>query len=106
MRAGLHEEALATFDKAAAVSESNNTSSAYDYYFRALAEQALERTDAAKQSLAKANELAAAELKNETDPPAWNRKLTLELLRKEAEDSVSPADDDEQKPPSTPEGSN
>ena len=106
LRAGLHEEALATFDKAAAVGESDNTSSAYDYYFRALAEQALERTDAAKQSLATANELAAAELENETDPPAWNRKLTLELLRNEAEALIEPAQENDQHEPPTPPGDN
>ena len=102
VRAGLQEEALATFDKAAAVGESDNTSSAYDYYFRALAEQALERTNAAQQSLAKANELAAAELENESDPPAWDRKLIIELLRTEADALINTAkepDNDESPSP-------
>ncbi|MGD9713351.1 MAG: hypothetical protein AB7V46_14965, partial [Thermomicrobiales bacterium] len=106
LRAGQYEEALTTFDQTIAVAGNENTSSAYDYYFRALAEQALDRPDDARLSLVKANELAAEELENEDNPPPWNRKLTLELLRSEAEELIEPADDHEPESPSPPEENN
>ena len=102
VRAGLAEEALTTFDKAATMNADANTSSAYDYYFRALAEHALERSDAARESLAKANELASVDL--ESEGTTWNRKLTLELLRKEAEGLIESAQQNDQQEPPTPPG--
>ena len=108
LRAGLFAEARATLEKAAAVSENNNTSRAYEFYFRAMAEQELERRSAARQSLATANELTTSELDNETNPPTWNRKLTLELLRAEAEELIGlvEAEDDENEFPPPPPTNN
>jgi hypothetical protein len=45
----------------------------------------------ARAALEKANELTKAELADEKNPPAWNRRLTLELLQKEAEALLGPA---------------
>jgi hypothetical protein len=45
-----------------------------------MTQQHLDRKDDARQSLARANELS-----DESKPPAWNRKLTLKFLRREAE---------------------
>lgn len=53
-----------------------------------MTEYQLDRKDEAKASLARANELAQQEIADADDPPAWNRKLTLELLRKEAESMI------------------
>jgi hypothetical protein len=49
--------------------------------------------------------LAAAELENETDPPSWNRQLTLELLRAEAEALMGPVEEEEERklPPPPPQ---
>jgi serine/threonine protein kinase/tetratricopeptide (TPR) repeat protein len=59
-----------------------NTTPAYHHYFLAMTQHALGNQDDANKSLATANALAATELSNS---PPWNRKLTLELARKEAE---------------------
>ncbi|MCP4853390.1 MAG: hypothetical protein GY903_02715 [Fuerstiella sp.] len=50
-----------------------------------MTEYRLDRKDDATTSLARANQLAEQELNDTDNPPAWNRKLTLHLLRKEAE---------------------
>ncbi len=85
MRAGQYQESLTNLEKAAHSLKSDTTTEGYLYYFRAMTEQHLNRPDDARKSLAKANELAEKDLSNEAKPPAWNRKLTLELFRKEAE---------------------
>ncbi len=85
MRAGRYTDALASFTKAAAGEESRRTSRAYTLYFQAMTEQHLDQKEAARQTLARANEQAEKESNDANSPPPWNRKLTLELLRNEAE---------------------
>ena len=51
----------------------------------------LGKQDDARSSLKKAVELTTAELSDTKNPPVWNRKLTLELLQKEAESLIGPA---------------
>lgn len=63
------------------LSPRDGTSPAYVHYFLAMTEHHLGHSDEAKGHLQKANEIAEAEL---SKLPPWNRKLTLELLRKEA----------------------
>ena len=65
--------------------DERTTPSAYIAYFRAMTEQHLDLKDDARQSLARANELADKELSDESKPLFWTQKLTLQLLRKEAE---------------------
>jgi len=51
-----------------------------------MAQHQLGKQDEARTALQKAVELTKAELSDgEKNPPPWNRKLTLELLQKEAE---------------------
>jgi len=50
--------------------------------------QALGDTKEAQTQLRKANEVAESEL---SDSPAWNRRLTLQLLRKQAESQITPS---------------
>jgi serine/threonine protein kinase/tetratricopeptide (TPR) repeat protein len=59
-----------------------NTSPAYHHYFLVMTQHALGNQDAAIEALTTANRLAESEM-SELLP--WNRKLTLELLRSEAE---------------------
>jgi tetratricopeptide (TPR) repeat protein len=98
MRAGEYEQALASLDQAAGSDESSNTSSAYIAYFRAMTLNHLDRKDDARQSLARANQLADKELSDAASPTAWNRKLTLQLLRKEADSLIGNADTETSQP--------
>ncbi len=84
-RAGRYEEALDSLAKAADLAENENTSHAYVAYFRAIAEHRLGRDESARASLQQANEHAQREFADADHSPRWNRRLTLELLRKEAE---------------------
>ena len=84
-RAGRYQQALESLAAAASSGKSVGTSIAYSAYFRAMTEHRLNQPDDARRSLAKANELADLELSDADHPPRWNRKLTLELLRQEAE---------------------
>jgi hypothetical protein len=61
---------------------------AYAAFFLAMIQHHLDRFDIARESLTEAIKLADAALNDETKPPAWNRKLTLQLLRKEAESLI------------------
>lgn len=65
-----------------------STSSAYTLYFLAMAHHQLRHADEAECSLAEANVRAEAELDDIKNPPPWNRRLTLHLLRDEAEQLV------------------
>jgi hypothetical protein len=53
--------------------------------------QAMGDHQAAGTELQQANEIADSEL---SDSPAWNRKLRLELLRREAESAITRQNDD------------
>ncbi len=83
--------------------DSKNTSTAYAAYFLALTHHHLHHAAESRTWLAKANALAKQELTNKSPPPPWNRRLTLELFRKEAENLIGPVDPsktDTEKPPS------
>ncbi|PHR94866.1 MAG: hypothetical protein COA78_31330 [Blastopirellula sp.] len=88
MRAGRYDAAKVELEKALAVSESDNTSSSYIRYFLAMTEHHLDHKQTAQDHLLDANNEATKELEDVENPPAWNRKLTLELLRKEAEEMI------------------
>ena len=63
------------------------SSPAYTWYFLAMAQHKLRHDAEAKKWVDKENEWtdkALAEHDEGTTPLAWNRKLTLELLREEA----------------------
>ena len=83
-RAGRFEEARKHLEAATAEEEPARTSAAYAWYFLAMTHHRLGDISQAARALATANRLANKELKDPTKPPAWNRRLTLELLRKEA----------------------
>jgi hypothetical protein len=51
-----------------------------------MTEHYLGNREVSQQHLQKANEIAESEL---SDSPAWNRRLTLQLLRKEAESQIT-----------------
>jgi tetratricopeptide (TPR) repeat protein len=67
---------------------SAEVSSAYAWYFLAMTHQKAGDTEQAQEYLQKANEDTERVLADPQNPPPWNRKLTLELLRKEAESVV------------------
>ncbi len=85
MRAGLYEQALKSLEKSTEVEATSKTSSAYTAYFLGMTQHHLDQVQVARESLAKANQLAEQELYNETKPPSWSGKLTLQLLRTEAD---------------------
>jgi tetratricopeptide (TPR) repeat protein len=94
LRARQYEEALATLAKMADNKPTEKTSPAYGFYLQAIAEHHLKRPKDAGKSLAKANELADQELSRSDQPPAWNRKLTLELFRQEASELLATTNND------------
>ncbi|HUE71327.1 MAG TPA: protein kinase [Pirellulaceae bacterium] len=87
-RAGKFDEAAKQLAPLAATAEKSSpeakTSSAYPLFFLAMAQHQLGKKDEARATLQKAADLAKAELSDDKNPPVWNRKLTLELLQKEA----------------------
>ena len=88
VRAGRYSDALAIFGEASG-SEVNRTSSdTYLAYFQAMTNYYLDRPDEFRKSLDEANKLAEREL-NDAEHTSWNRRLTLERLRKEAEQLIS-----------------
>jgi superkiller protein 3 len=96
-RAGRHQEALdrlIALEKQQADPNSDPTTSpAYTWYLLALTHHSLEHAETAKDYLAKANARTDQELAHKDNPPVWNRRVTLELLRKEAEALIGkPAD--------------
>ncbi|PHR85896.1 MAG: hypothetical protein COA78_38680, partial [Blastopirellula sp.] len=91
MRSSQYDAAKVELEKALALGNSDNTSSSYIRYFLAMTEHHLGHNQAAKDQLKIANYAAKEELKDTDKPPAWNRKLTLELLRKEAEVLINQA---------------
>ncbi len=85
MRAGKYQAAKTQLEKTLEATATENISTSYIRYFLAITEYHLGNQEAAVTQLQKANDLAAKEL---ADSPVWNRKLTLELLRKEAESLI------------------
>ncbi len=82
MRAGLYAEAKPYLEGIINHAGSENTSKTYTHYFLVLTEHHLGNAEAAGAHLKTAHELADKEL---ADSIPWNRKLTIELLRKEAQ---------------------
>jgi tetratricopeptide (TPR) repeat protein len=83
-RAGRGEEAIETLRKAHEAPASENTSTAYIDYFLAIAHSQLGSDEQANDWLRQAEQHAGEERANKDKPPAWNRRLTLEMLRREA----------------------
>jgi len=87
-RAGRHAEALeqltALTDRLDRPDRDAGISPGYAWYFLAMTHHALGNADAAGEWLEKANDWTDQVLTDEENPPLWNRKLTLELLRDEA----------------------
>ena len=91
MRAGLYAEAKPYLEGTWTINipGHKNTMKTYTHYFLAMTEHHLGNADAARMQLKTANELADKEL---ADSIPWNRKLAIELLRKETEAILSEAD--------------
>ncbi len=82
MRAELYTEAKTALEKALAADEAASTSKTYVRYFLAMTEHHLGNADAARLHLTTGNALADAEVSRSIPS---NRRLTIELLRKEAQ---------------------
>ncbi|HLW64604.1 MAG TPA: hypothetical protein VKS79_04740, partial [Gemmataceae bacterium] len=65
------------------------TSPAYPWFFLAMAHQRRGSLEQARRCLTRAIELADREDKKQL---SWNRKLTLELLRREASEAIGTAE--------------
>jgi tetratricopeptide (TPR) repeat protein len=95
-RADRAEEALAALTEAERLRDAggdvSNTSPAYLWYLLSIVHADLGNQDESRDWLAKANERADQELADADNPVAWFRKLTLELLRTEAEGMVAEAE--------------
>lgn len=94
LRAGLFDQALQTLtplDTANTDDLNAKSSNAYPLFFIAMAQHHTGQKDTAKATLTRAVTLAHRELSNH-DTLAWNRKLTLELLRDEAVALIGPVD--------------
>lgn len=113
-RAGRHQAAVEQLSKLPdpqADSNSNSRNSpAYGWYFLAMAHHALGETDQVRTVLTKADASTDAAFADSKSPPAWNRALTLKLLREEAHALIDrqPADDasgmgDGNSPPAPPQ---
>ena len=66
-------------------SKDGPSSPAYCWYFLAMTHHKLGSSDEAQKWLAKAVEWTDNALQDEENTVTWNRRLTLELLRREAE---------------------
>jgi serine/threonine protein kinase/Tfp pilus assembly protein PilF len=89
VRAGMYAEAKPYLEGTVHSADSEGTSKTYTHYFLALTEHHLGQVDAASAQLKAADELADKEL---AASPPWNRRLTIELLRQEAEVLIGDAD--------------
>lgn len=92
-RAGRFEEAiewLTETDAPLESAEADSTSSlAYSWYFLAMAHKKAGNDEKAQEYLNKAKQETDRALADEKHPPPWNRRATLEVLRKEAEALVA-----------------
>ena len=91
MRAGEFDQALVALQEASESASTTKSSSAYLGYYLAMTQHHLNRTEDARRSLAEANQVAQQEFSDETNPPAWNRRLTLGILGKQAEALIGTA---------------
>src|SRR5439155_26254291 len=83
-RAGRFAAAAGQLREAGALKPDPRTSPCYTWLFLAMAHQRQGNADEARRWLAKAVEALDSELVN----APWNRRLTLQLLRREAEELV------------------
>ena len=87
-RDGRYDEALKELTRLDRMNESHaeaNTSTRDTSYFLAMTHHALGQNDEASAALVRANEWTDRILQSEQDPPSWDRRLTLGLLRREAD---------------------
>ena len=88
-RAGQFEAAIDEFDQFLATWDEQNMptqiSPAYTWFFLAMAHHRQGNDDESREYLEQATTWTEREI---ADKPAWNRKLTLELLRKEADSLI------------------
>jgi tetratricopeptide (TPR) repeat protein len=92
-RAGRTEESiqrLTELDQHLTAPYAESSSPAYTWYFLAMAHHKLGQQDKAKEYLTKAKARTEHELGDKSRPPPWNHRLTLELLRTEAEALLAP----------------
>ncbi len=82
MRAGMYAEAKPFLEETVGSPGDENTSKTYTHYFLAMTEHHLGNAEDARTHLKTANDLADKELLGSIP---WNRKLTIELLRTEAQ---------------------
>jgi serine/threonine protein kinase/Flp pilus assembly protein TadD len=82
MRAGQYTEARQLLEQSLSMPEGEKTSQTYNNYFLAMTQFHQGNKEAALRQLQIANMLAEKEL---AESPKWNRQLTIELLRKEAQ---------------------
>jgi tetratricopeptide (TPR) repeat protein len=94
-RAGRLEEAIQRLAEANKLLEDPDSSAmsspAYTWYFLAMAHQANKQAEVAKKWLDKATEWTDKVVREDeegTNPLSWNRRLTLKLLREEAETMI------------------
>jgi tetratricopeptide (TPR) repeat protein len=90
-RAGRFDEAVRQLSALTSTWEqgrklSTGTSPGYTWFFLAMAHHQLGQADEAKSWFDKAVERAEKEMQSE---PVWNRRLTLQLLRKESESLIN-----------------
>ena len=107
-RAGRHDEAierLTELDRRRETADGAVQSSpAYTWYFLAMAHQKAGNVEQAREYLNKANQRTDEEFADKEKPPAWNRRATLELLRKEAEALLGTDDQKSTNSDQKPEG--
>ncbi len=109
-RAGRTQEAITQLTQSdgqmAEPNEKSNVSPAYAWYFLAMAHHQAGHPDESRSYLEKANAWTTRTLDDPIDPLPWNRRLTLELLRHEAEKLLGDASDGHGVPDSeaVPEG--
>jgi tetratricopeptide (TPR) repeat protein len=93
-RAGRNQEALATLlelnQRLEETILQTQSSPAYTWYFLAMTHAAAEQQEEARVVLARANAWTEKMLSDEVNPPSWNQRLTLEILRREATEKVLP----------------
>ena len=82
MRAGQYTEASQLLEQSLSMPDGEKTSQTYSSYFLAMTQFHQGNKEASQRQLQIANMLAEKEL---AESPKWNRQLTIELLRKEAQ---------------------
>ncbi|MFT5327291.1 MAG: tetratricopeptide (TPR) repeat protein, partial [Planctomycetaceae bacterium] len=93
MRSGQYAEARSEIENALAANKSGSASPNFARYFLAMTQYHLGQQKTGQDLLKTANRSADAEL---AESPIWNRRLTLELLRQEAETLIGKAESSEQ----------